>query len=263
MRKASLFLLTTALVSFAFSGPVRADDWHRHDDFHHDHYDHWRAGRWFNGFHDGRSGWWWIVDGLWYFYPAPIYPYPDPYTPPTVVVETAPVAPGSQAYYYCANPAGYYPQVPQCAAWQRVVTATSVPQQAPIAVAPPVPQPVPAPVPVAGQHDLDMQQLSSFSARLQTISPSDPHARAQLKQLGREVEAFRKSLYARSYNAMDILKRSEELKQRISDERQWLAKHPGTLPPSAVPPIVAPTGVVMPPPTSPPPGTAVTFPPPQ
>ena len=71
MRKASLFLLTTALVSFAFSGPVRADDWHRHGDFHYDHYDHWHDGRWFNGFHDGRTGWWWIVDGLWYFYPAP------------------------------------------------------------------------------------------------------------------------------------------------------------------------------------------------
>jgi len=33
-----------------------------------------------------------IVDGYWYFYPAPFTLIPDPYTPPTVVVETAPGA---------------------------------------------------------------------------------------------------------------------------------------------------------------------------
>jgi hypothetical protein len=256
MRKVSLFLLTTAFVSLAISGPVRADDWHRHGDFQHDHhFDHWHDGRWFNGFHDGRTGWWWIVDGLWYFYPAPVYPYPDPYTPPTVVIETTPAPQGSQVYYYCANPAGYYPQVPQCAAWQRVISAT--PASPPQVVAPQ------APMPAASQHDIDMQHLGSFTARLQAVNPGDHHARAQLKQLGKEVEAFRKSLYARSYNAMDVLRSSEYLKQRISDEREWLAKHPGTLPPSAMPPVGAPPVAVMPPPTSPPPGTAVTFPPPQ
>jgi hypothetical protein len=118
-------------------------------------------------------------------------------------------------------------------------------------------------MPAASQHDIDMQHLGSFTARLQAVNPGDHHARAQLKQLGKEVEAFRKSLYARSYNAMDVLRSSEYLKQRISDEREWLAKHPGTLPPSAMPPVGAPPVAVMPPPTSPPPGTAVTFPPPQ
>ena len=29
-----------------------------------------------------RFGWWRVVGGLWYWYPTPIYPYPDPYTPP-------------------------------------------------------------------------------------------------------------------------------------------------------------------------------------
>ena len=25
---------------------------------------------------DGRFGWWWDVDGAWYFYEQPVYPYP-------------------------------------------------------------------------------------------------------------------------------------------------------------------------------------------
>jgi hypothetical protein len=25
---------------------------------------------------DGRYGWWWDVDGAWYFYEQPVYPYP-------------------------------------------------------------------------------------------------------------------------------------------------------------------------------------------
>ena len=79
----------------------------------------WRAGHWYRGPHEGRSGWWWIVGGIWYFYPTPIYPYPDPYEPPIVVAPSAPPAP--QYWYYCANPQGYYPYVPNCPGpWQRV-----------------------------------------------------------------------------------------------------------------------------------------------
>ena len=52
----------------------------------------WRQGNWFHGRHDGRFGWWWISAWVWYFYPAPVYPYPDPYTPPvTVIYQQAPV----------------------------------------------------------------------------------------------------------------------------------------------------------------------------
>lgn len=82
----------------------------------------WRAGHWHHGRHSGRLGWWWIVGGAWYFYPTAVYPYPDPYLPPGVVVAPVP-APSSapQYWYYCANPAGYYPYVPACrVAWQRV-----------------------------------------------------------------------------------------------------------------------------------------------
>ncbi|HUZ71675.1 MAG TPA: hypothetical protein VMU87_01710 [Stellaceae bacterium] len=65
----------------------------------------------------GRLGWWWVVGPTWYFYPAPIYPYPypDPYVPPVVT------APPAATWYYCSNPAGYYPYVPQCPVpWQPV-----------------------------------------------------------------------------------------------------------------------------------------------
>jgi hypothetical protein len=52
----------------------------------------WRGGHWFHGPYGGRVGWWWIVGDSWFFYPAPLYPYPDPYVPPVV---TAPAAPQS------------------------------------------------------------------------------------------------------------------------------------------------------------------------
>jgi hypothetical protein len=101
---------------------------HRWDgDIHHFQgrdFERWRGGAWFHGPHGGRDGWWWVVGPDFYFYPAPVYPYPDPYTPPVVAVAppVAPApAPAAQTWYYCANPQGYYPYVPQCAvAWQAV-----------------------------------------------------------------------------------------------------------------------------------------------
>lgn len=66
---------------------------------------------------------------MWYFYPAPVYPYPNPYQPPVVMVEQPPVAvvppapaPGAPQYwYYCPNPQGYYPYVADCSTpWQKV-----------------------------------------------------------------------------------------------------------------------------------------------
>ncbi len=79
----------------------------------------WRGGRWHQGRHAGRSGWWWIVGGVWYYYPAPVYPYPNPYQPP--LVAAPPMPPAAQFWYYCPNPAGYYPYVSRCATnWQPV-----------------------------------------------------------------------------------------------------------------------------------------------
>ena len=266
MRKISTLLLTATFLSSISFQPILADDWHGHGDFHgfHDHgFDHWRSGRWFNGFHDGRNGWWWIVDGIWYFYPAPVYPYPDPYTPPTVVVETTPIPAGAQVYYYCANPAGYYPQVPQCpVAWQRVISA---PATQPQVIVTPAPQPVPAPqaaAPIASQRDIDLQQINTYAAQLRRIDYKDSHVRARLKELEKQVEVFRQSLFKRDYNAMSIMKDAEDLKKRIEEQRNWLAKHKDGIPPTVT---IAPAPATTAPPSAPtslPPGATITFPPP-
>lgn len=91
--------------------------WHgeiRH--FHERDWDTWRRGRWVHDRHNGRLGWWWLVAGIWYFYPYPVYPYPDPYQPPVI---TPPAMP--QYWYYCADPPGYYPYVAECRIdWQQV-----------------------------------------------------------------------------------------------------------------------------------------------
>jgi len=104
---------------------------------------HWHEGRWLHEWHGGREGWWWVVEGNWYFYPVPVYPYP---APPTVVVTPLPQGqPGY--YYYCPNPGGYYPQLQACATdWQLVPAAPAAP--------PPVYAPPPqsyAPPPSSGE----------------------------------------------------------------------------------------------------------------
>lgn len=92
----------------------------------------WQGGRWHHGRHEGRLGWWWIAAGIWYFYPSPVYPYPDPYTPPVTIINqqppvvvapqaNAPAQPTTQFWYYCDSAKGYYPYVPSCPeAWRPV-----------------------------------------------------------------------------------------------------------------------------------------------
>jgi len=133
----------------------RDRDHHDRDRDHHDHHDHgwdhrdhrdfhghdfrffsgvelslWASGAWFHEWHDGRLGWWWVTDGVWYYYPAPAYPYPTyvpepvvvvappPPPPAPVVVEPPPpaiqAAPPPQSWYYCEELQGYYPNVQTC-----------------------------------------------------------------------------------------------------------------------------------------------------
>ncbi len=97
----------------------------------------WRRGHWTHGHHGGRLGWWWVAAGAWYFYPAPVYPYPDPYTPPVTVINQppvevapqanvappppAPAQPPAQTWYYCDSAQAYYPYVPSCPEpWRQV-----------------------------------------------------------------------------------------------------------------------------------------------
>jgi hypothetical protein len=85
-------------------------------------FDVWRRGGWIHGRHNGRFGWWWVVNGTWYSYPQPIYPYPDPYVPPVAGLPAP--APGGAYWYFCANPRGYYPYVARCLVPWRAVPPT-------------------------------------------------------------------------------------------------------------------------------------------
>jgi hypothetical protein len=130
----SLVAATLPLTAYADRGDFRGRGGERwHGDirtFHQRDFDRWRGGGWRHGYHDGRLGWWWVVAGLWFFYPAPVYPYPDPYTPPVVVVpQTAPPAtssgpPPTQYWYYCEPAKAYYPYVSSCPAPWKTVPAT-------------------------------------------------------------------------------------------------------------------------------------------
>jgi hypothetical protein len=119
-------------------GPVRHEsrqvwrgDIHR---FHERDVRVWHGGHWAHERHDGRLGWWWVIPtlGLWYWYAQPVYPYPDPYTPPVVVVQPTTPAPApvpstpppAQYWYYCDASKAYYPYVPSCPGGWRMVPAT-------------------------------------------------------------------------------------------------------------------------------------------
>jgi hypothetical protein len=69
-----------------------------------------RAGHWSHGWRNGRYGWWWgydpylwSSDGLYDDYSGDGQAY------------------ASQSWYYCSDPAGYYPDIAQCnTSWQIV-----------------------------------------------------------------------------------------------------------------------------------------------
>src|SRR5262245_12279828 len=91
----------------------------------------WNDGHWHGGWRGGWHGGWHrpvffgprFVVGVPFIAP-PLFAYAPPpviYTPPAVLVPPAAVAaPGPvytqtpQYWYYCSNPSGYYPSVPQC-----------------------------------------------------------------------------------------------------------------------------------------------------
>ncbi|MES1981703.1 MAG: hypothetical protein V4443_04415 [Pseudomonadota bacterium] len=150
-------LLAAAMVVAVISAHAeewRGREWHGprgpwHADLRHfDRHDHalWRRGLWRHEWHGGRLGWWWVAGGDWFFYPQPIYPYPDPYAyiePAPVVVQPAPPqisAPPQQLWYFCAAANAYYPYVSSCpGGWQTVPVPASppVPPAATVVPSPP------------------------------------------------------------------------------------------------------------------------------
>jgi hypothetical protein len=138
---AVVVLLTSALAAHGLAAEWRGHGeggWHGrevphwgHGDiarFHERDLDRWHGGHWFHGKHFGRLGWWWVVGGAWYFYPAPVCPYPDPYVPPAVVMQAPSALPTPstpQYWYYCPSAKGYYPYVVECPeGWRPVAPQT-------------------------------------------------------------------------------------------------------------------------------------------
>jgi len=96
----------------------------------------WRGGHWVHGPHGGRPGWWWVIGSSWYFYPTPIYPYPNPYepAPPWTLALPVPSVPPAQFWYFCDESQRYYPYVETCpGGWKQVpvvqAPATSEPER--------------------------------------------------------------------------------------------------------------------------------------
>ena len=73
----------------------------------------WQRGAWQHVVHGGRLGWWWVVGPDWYFFNAPVYPYPDIYTP-----YDRPFG----WWYWCDPYQEYYPYVTTCPVlWESVM----------------------------------------------------------------------------------------------------------------------------------------------
>ena len=140
MKRMLLTMLLVTLAGLVLPALAPAHpQWHGHIARFHEHdLRIWRRGHWVHGLHAHRLGWWWVVDGVWYWYPTPVYPYPDPYTPP-VIVQVPPVTqaqPQAPVWYYCEQPAGYYPYVPKCSSGWKTVSATPPPSSASTAPTP-------------------------------------------------------------------------------------------------------------------------------
>ena len=155
-----LALFHTIIIAFAisfFTPMASARFFHRRRAFYHPaHYytGPWRGGYWFHGAYSGRRGWWWVVGPSWYYYPAPVYPYPTqnvtevievqvPGAPPppaapapapapapehsnfgtpassAATTDTSPApseltSTGKAFTYYCEKTKGYFPTLKSC-----------------------------------------------------------------------------------------------------------------------------------------------------
>jgi hypothetical protein len=103
------------------------------------------------------------------------------------------------------------------------------------------------------QRQLDERQLGAFVNEYQHTNLADRHARRTLSTIAKHVEAFRQSLYQHNYNAMDILRESDNLEHSIHEQIAKLPKHG---PDHVLVPEVSPQQMVVPAPVT-------TLPPPQ
>lgn len=88
----------------------------------------WEHGGWRHTWHHGHYGWWWGVGDFWFFYPGPIYPYPDYIGPEDYYDYYDQYGAPAYYWYHCGDPAGYYPYVQQCnVPWEPVPPAADGP----------------------------------------------------------------------------------------------------------------------------------------
>lgn len=87
----------------------------------------WQNGEWVRTWRDGHLAWWWAVDGSWYRYAVPSYPYPSAVAPVSVRGLTQPVTEEPSAgpsWVYCDNPARETEVPASCNGnWHRVAVA--------------------------------------------------------------------------------------------------------------------------------------------
>ena len=74
----------------------------------------WGHGMWRHSWHSGHRGWWWVVDRFWFFYPAPIYPFPTYIGADTYYDYYDQYGIPTYYWYFCSKPEGYYPYVQEC-----------------------------------------------------------------------------------------------------------------------------------------------------
>ena len=105
-------------------------------------YPGWGPGYWGPraGIYIGAPAFWGAWPYAWgsgYAVPYPVAPVVINTAPPQVVVQPAPAAPADSYWYYCTQPAGYYPYVQNCSQpWMKVVPQVPGRNDAPPQLAP-------------------------------------------------------------------------------------------------------------------------------
>lgn len=124
-QRITLAIITPLAIASSSIAVAHPPHRHWHGDAHRFHHVHprWRDGHWYHGDYRGRYGWWWVAAGSWYFYSAPVYPYPDPYVPPAVMIEPQPTSQREPIWYYCESSRSYYPYTSVCPEGWRAVPA--------------------------------------------------------------------------------------------------------------------------------------------
>jgi hypothetical protein len=145
LRIAMLSLLVNSTLAFAEEHRERHRDGRQHQRYSEHDVNIWRGGNWHRENHQGHFGWWWVAGGAWYLYPQPVYPYPEPYSPPVTVINERPavvqqsepafatahtVAPPALYWHFCDSAREYFPALAICPEGWKSVPVSS-PQSSP------------------------------------------------------------------------------------------------------------------------------------